>query len=352
MRYVSTSILGLALSTSLCMRAQSITTLPQNMANVEGAGRLHAPLRYTPARIQCGYSREATGWAGPKLIRALSARADTGASLSAPFSVDVQVWLSSRGCNPAANSLSFEMNHGIDKRVFIKRRTMNFAAFAQRPGRHPFDIVLRGDGPFVATTGQLLVDWATYSSQNLYNGLFDLDADRAPTIGQRGSVQHYGVACNPTSFSFRPVGINFDENFEIWSYTGSPGDYAIAWLSPNYVDIRLGGGCSIYADFGAPGALIAPFATKSVHATGLVYMRWGKFPAEMRGKEYWAQMFAISSSLQHRWSDVAQINFGTVGPRYITGHRYGVGFATTKFDPDIGPLNRGWAGQALIFKVD
>lgn len=352
MQNLAPKTLALTFLVAAALPAQSTRTLPRNKATIEGPKALLVPLRHAPARIQCGYAKDATGWTRPTVISALTARADIKAYLTKAMSLDVQVLLSSRGCNPAASGTSFAANHGVDRRIFLRRRTITFPAFPRQAIRRPFDIVLKGDAVFTAIDPQLLVDWATYTPSNVMHANFDVDADFAQTLGQLGSIVHYGTACSPSSFRTFIDGNNITQTLKTSGNTGSPGDLALAWISPKRSNISLGGGCTLYADFTAPGTLVYPTALATAGASGAVDFIWGRVPDALGGRRVRTQMLAIAPTLQRRWSRGTEITFGNQRPEYVTGHRYNFGLGTRSFDPDKGAPLFGGAGTAIIFRID
>ncbi|MCA8969770.1 MAG: hypothetical protein KDC95_08310 [Planctomycetes bacterium] len=339
--------------------AQTTETLPDSptLGTTEGDASRHVPLRYAPARIQCGYSGSGTSWTTGKVITQLSARANGGAYLTTGFSCDIQVWLSSGGttksCDPKVLSNKFADNHGDDVAVFQTKKTFNFAAFAAYTGVAPFNIVL-GDRPFAVKGDAVVIDWATYASANQANVNFYVDSqdDRAVT-GTRGTSVSYGTPCNPTNFYNYSTGYNVGETFRTYSYTRNTGDVSLMWISDKRVDQAIGGGCSIYADLASPAVFIHPIPVVTPSG-GYANFVWGTVPAALKGQQVWSQGVAFDPTNALRWSRGIETTFGDYrnAAPYDCGHRYNYGSGTRTFDPDKDDAAYGWEGQTIVFKVN
>lgn len=333
--------------------AQSVQTLPLGLGTTEGSTSRHVPLFHPPARIQCGYDAKATGWNGPVRIHKLTARPEAQSWLNNGFSVQMQVWLSSKGCNPAVSSNDFAANHGPDLRIFMKKKIYNFQKFSTGTGRRPFSIELKGDTSFVAVGNAIVVDWATYAPAYLYNSAFHVDAEMATRSGTNsGRVSYYGTGCNTTSVVARASGLNENELFQTTVYTHVLGEPALMWLSPKRLDLSIGGGCSLYADFGAPGAVVFPTPVVTSGFGAQADFTWGIVPAHLKGMKLSSQAIAFTAQNTLRWSSGLEVTFGDYGPRYVTGHRYDYSDRSRLFDPDKDPARFGWTGTAIVFKVN
>ncbi len=345
-----------ALSTSLM--AQASTTIPTGFDKAEGTYSRHIPLRYTPARIQNGYGSKSTGWT-VKVIKELWARADKNAYLTTGFSIDMQVILSSKGADPTTSSMVFKKNHGSDVKVFMKKKTYKFVPFTKGTTfPNKWSIQLKGDAAFVATTGNLVVDWATYTdSKNTskQNSNLYLDAARfsGTPSGTRGKNTTYGKPCNPTNFYNYSWNYNVGEEFYHYGYTRSSGDVVMSWLGSKKIGTAIPGltGCSLYAPF----TMIHPSVVTTTSTTGYAKFVWGKVPSVMKGKKVWAQCAAVDSKLkQIRFSRGNEITFGDYKMNYAKtiSHKYSYGFGTTQiFNPDKDDARYGWVNTAIAFDV-
>lgn len=344
------SLLASSMLTTLA--AQSTTTIPQNLGGTEGRYFGFGPLRETPSRVQCGYSQGATGWQSPQVIRSLSARADSRAYLKSALSLELQVWLSSRGCNPGATGRSWASNHGVDKALFFRKKLVNFAPFNAALVTQPFNIVLKGDTIFVATTPSLLVDWASYAKTYQRNDNFLVDVERAAVRGWVGRKVPYGKGCNPVGFRCDAHNFNIHQNLQTWGRTGTAGDLVFSWISPKRSDIPIGGACSIYADFTAPGTIIHPIAFRTSDASGYASFYWGPTPPAMAKNKFYSQMLAFDSNGRHRFSTGIEIEIGDLEPVYLCGQTERYATSTKYFDPDVDELFGASLGYAIVFKVN
>ncbi|MEZ5989116.1 MAG: hypothetical protein R3F30_08335 [Planctomycetota bacterium] len=345
-------LLSLSLLATSLPAQVTVVTIPQGYAAKEGARSRHVPLDYCPARIQNGYGPNATGWTAPKVINELWARLDGTGYLTTAFSVDMQVLLSSNGCDPRTSSYTFKDNLGSDVKVFVKRRKFSFPSMSA-PTTPPakFSIQIKGDTSFVAIKPTLLVDWATYSTTNIVNTSFYVDATNLTytTTGASGSVSYYGTACNPTDFYNYSTGYNEGEVFRCYGYTRNAGDWVLCWLGASQTALNLGGGCSLYTS----PLLIGVLPTQTWSTTQMVNFHWGFVPTGMKGKTVFQQMAAFDSTFKTlRMSRGCQATFGDykqVFP-FTVSHRYGYGSGSTAFDPDKDDARYGWLGTAIIFE--
>lgn len=335
------AVATLVLSTTA---AQGRETLPFGRVMTEGKSSRHVPLRHVPARIQCGYSASATAWTTARVVTTLTVRADSAADLATGFRAEMQVWLSSDNCDTRTTSSKFMANHGRDVVVFMRRRAYSFASFARVSGRRNFDIVLKGDSPFVARKPTLLVDWATYATSNQVHSNFYVDAALSS-----GFYRAYGTACNSTSFDSYAAGFNVGNTFTTYCYTRNAGDVVTMWLSPKKVSTSLGGGCTVYADPFAPGSVVFPAPILTTAASGYANFVWGTVPAILRDTTLFGQAFALDGRGSPRWSRGSEITFGAAN---VTSHRYNYGVGSRSFDPDRDDGRYGWADTAIIFKVN
>lgn len=349
----SLSLFAIAAIASMPLSAQTVETLPKGKAAAEGSASRHIPLRYTPARIQNGFGSDAVTWAATKVITSLTMRKDRIAYLNAALSTELRVWLSRRGANVTVPNNKYAANHGSDVREFMKKKAYNWAAFTRGTTLAPFDIVLKGDTPFVATTPNLIVDIASYQAANGNNTNFYVDADRAANVGTRGRSLSFGTPCNPTNFWNYATGYEEGSQFRTYCYTRTAGDVVLMWLSPKRVAIPIPGltGCSLYADFTAPGTIFYPSPITSTGTSGYANFVWGTVPTGFKGNQVISQGVAFSTA-GVRFTRGQETTFGDLRPAYTTGHRYNYGRGTTNFNPDTDDATFGWAGQAIIFKVN
>ncbi|PIE24395.1 MAG: hypothetical protein CSA62_03705 [Planctomycetota bacterium] len=340
-----------AISASVC--AQTIVTVPQGYGTKEGTNSRHVPLRYTPARIQAGFGAKATGWTKPMVIKELWARADGAKFLTTAFTIDCEVLLSSNGCDPETKAYAWAKNHGADKKVFMKRKSMSFQPFTAAPKPAPFSIQLKGDAPFVAIKPTLLVDWKTYSKSNEIHNNFYIDAARVSgtSTGTRGKNLYFGKPCNPTNFYNYVTGYNVGEVFRPYVYPKGIGDFIIHWIGSKQTNIPIPGqtGCTLYTT----PIVFHPSIPKATNTSSL-YFSWGTVPATMKGASVVTQFAAVDSTLtQMRWSRGIQTTFGDykLNYPYTISHRYAYGSGTQTFDPDKDPATYGWVNTAPIFQV-
>jgi len=345
-----TTSLGAVLFLSTACLAQSVT-IPQGLMAKEGAYSRHVPLRYNPARIQCGYGPKATGWTTPKLIMELQVRANDTAYLNTAFTVDCRVMLTSIGCDPECTSYKFAENHGQDVVTFLTRKTYNFTPFSTYPNPPaPFNIVLKGTRPFLAAQPTLLVDWTAYSQAYQTNTNFYVDAERVSgsVSGTKGTVVHYGTGCNPTNFDSFATGLNEGELLRTYCYTRNTGDTVLAWLGRARSSIPMPmTGCTLYT----MPVLVFPQLQQTTNATSPLYFDWGKLPTGITGAKLCAQFAAVDTTLQNvRMSRGSEVTFGNYTHTYpfMISHRYGYG---SGFDPDKNDAKYGWIDTAIVFLV-
>lgn len=344
------AIAALAVSLS----AQSSRVIPVGYAAKEGGRSRHVPLRYAPARIQCGYDAKATGWTKTQIIKELWVRPDQAAYLTTGFSVTMQVILSSNGADPRTTSLVYEENHGTDRKVFIKKRVFKFSPFkvgTTFPWK--FNLQLKGDSPFIAFKKTFLVDWATYSTSNLSNTNFYVDSTVstiATKTGNHGSFSTYGTSCNPTTMSAFARGLNAGETLRTYGYTGTAKDTVVSWLGASKTNIALTAlkGCTLYTRplYIFPGAVTAGTG-------GFVNFVWAEVPAALVGNKLWSQMAAFTPSFtKMRFSQGIEMSIGNGrSTPFLVSHRYNYGFGTGKFNPDTDKARFGWEGLAIIFDI-
>lgn len=333
--------------------AQSVTTIPQGFGTTEAGYSRHVPLRYNPARIQCGYGAKATGWTAPQVINELWARADGGKHLTTGFTVECEVLLSSDGCDVETKSNTFATNHGKDVKVFMKRVQMSFTAFAAAPSPAPFTVQLKGDAPFVATKPTLLVDWKVYSKSNQLNDNFYLDADDVTGTGQgtKGSNTYIGTACNPTNFYSYATGLNEGELFRPYCYTRNGGDWVVHWIGAAQVNVPIPGqpGCTLYTT----PTFLYPMVQQT-SGTSALYFDWAVIPKGLGGAKVITQFAAWDSTFsQMRWSRATETTFGDyklIYP-YVLSHKYNYASGSSTFDPDKDDARYGWVDTAIIFEV-
>ena len=355
--YKSLSLCAIA-ALSASLMAQSSTTLPLGKDKVEGKSSRHIPLRYSPARIQNGYGPKATGWTTTKVIRELWARADQYAYLTTGFSVDMRVILSSKGADPKTASMVFAKNLGGDQKVFMKKKIYKFVAFSKGTTfPNKWSIQLKGDAPFVATTGNLVVDWSTYTdskntSQQHSNFYVDAVNISGKPVGTRGKYTSYGTGCNPTNFYNYSTGENVGESFRHYGYTRNMGDLVLSWLGAKKIAMAIPGltGCTLYAPF----TVFHPSVVKTTSTSGYANFVWGVVPAFMKGKMVWAQCAGMNAKGNLRFSRGNEITFGDYHMVYpqLVSHKYSYGFSTSRiFNPDKDDALYGWQGTATVFDV-
>lgn len=355
--HVSSSFLRLsALSGVLLfaasLNAQSVVTIPQGYATKEGARSRHVPLNYLPARIQCGYGASATGWTKPQVITELWVRADSTGYLTTGFTADFQVWLSSKGCNPTASAMDFDLNHGEDKVLWMAKKNYSVKAFQQHTGIAPFDLQLKGDRPFIALYPTLLVDWAAYSAANQLNTNYYIDATSlsGTSSGTNGTATNYGTGCNPTTFTTHAHGLNEGETLVTFGFSQNANDIVVAWVGSSKTNISIGGGCTLYT---SPLIVhMVPVVTSSAAASA--HFLWGQVPAGMNGAKLYVQMAAFDQTFtQTRFSDGLDISIGNYksGYPFTCGHKYGYASGSSTFDPDKDQPRYGWEGTAIIFEL-
>lgn len=329
--------------------AQTAVTLPKGYENREGLRARHVPLFYLPARIQTGFGPKATGWTRVRQINSLRVRPDETCYLTAGFSIDMQIWLSSKGCNPKVPDAQFAKNHGTDLAVFMAKKTFKFAPFKKVASPAPFSIELKGDRPFLWQSASLVVDWATYASAIQVNTNFWLDATNLIPSGTRGRTTPYGVACRPTRFLNDAKGLEVGTDLWLEGYSQNIGDVVISWVGLSKTAIALGGGCSLYT----PPAIFHVLPVLTTKSTGEARFFWGKVPAVLNGVRLYSQMAAFETNGGRRYSHGLEILFGdyTTIPPYLVAHRYGNALGITGFDPDKDDAQFGWEGTGLIFEL-
>ena len=337
------SLCALAALCSTDLNAQTVNTIPAGYAKKEGARSRHVPLRYLPARIQSGFGPKATGWKATRLIRELWVRPDGPRYLTTGFSCDMQIKLSSKGCNPRVPSNTFAANHGTDKVVFMAKKTYKIAPFKTSVARpRAFMLQLKGDRPFVWTTPSLVVDWATYASATQANTDYYVDATN---LASSSSLTYFGTPCNPTNFFNYATGNNVGDEFRTYGYTRTAGDIVLSFLGTRRTAIKIGNGCTLHT---LP-TLVHPTPVKATGTTGYANFSWGKLPASVNGAKVINQLVAFDGKGGVRWSRGADITIGSFP--FIAAHRYNYAFGSTKFDPDKDPARFGWERTAIIFEV-
>ena len=349
---LSLTSLSIAALMAASVPAQTVVTIPQGYANKEGGRSRHVPLRYLPARIQCAYAANATGWTGPKVINELWTRADSTGYLTTGFSADFQIWLSGKGIDPTASAMDFALNHGEDKVLWMAKKTYNVKAFTQNPGLAPFSLQLKGDRPFVALNNTLLVDWATYSATNQANTNYYVDATTlsGTASGTKGTATPYGTGCNPSTFTAHAHGLNEGEQLTTFGFSQNAGDLVLAFIGTAKANLNLGGGCTLLTT----PALIHWAPSKMKAADSSAHAIWGPVPQGMKGTKLYAQMVAFDSSFKGwRFSNGLDITIGDYKSNYpfTCGHKYGYASGTSSFNPDKDAPRYGWEGTAIIFEV-
>jgi len=330
------------------------STLPVGYSKKEGEYFRHVPLKYAPCRIQCGYGAKATPWKTVQVINELWARADSVGYLSAGFSVDMRVILSSKGANIKTPSVVYTENLGNDAKVFMKKKLYKFAPLnAGTTFPNPWTIRMKGDAPFVAVAPTLLVDWSTYSSSNQFNNDFYVDTARVkgtPT-GAYGTVAYYGTGCNPNTYYNFATDMDVGADFRTYAYTRNIGDFQLAWLGAAKTTTAIPGlkGCSLYT----PPVIFHPTIGRTSEASGYHNFIWGQVPLFMKGQRVFSQMAAVDPKGSLRFSRGAEVVFGDYDPHYpfIISHKYQYGSGTTIFDPDKHNAAWGWVDAAIIFDL-
>ncbi len=345
--------LGFTAVLSASLLAQS--TIPTGYGKKEGATSRHVPLAYNSSRIQLGYDASATGWKAPKTIKELWVRADKSGYLTTGFSVEMQVLISSKGCNPATPSMIFANNQGTDVKVFMKRKTFKFAPLAKAPAAPAkWTIQLKGDSPFLAATANLVIDWATYARSNQFNPNLFLDAATitAKATGTRGSSLNYGKPCNPTTFYNYATGLDVDSLLRQYCFTQNAGDIVLTWAGASPINVSFPGlkGCSLYT---AP-VVFHPNIALTRERTGYANFEWGRVISRLRGKKVWLQSGAVDSTFSTmRLSRGNEVQFGNYKVHYpmVISHKYDYGSGPTTFNPDKDEARFGWVDTAIIFDV-
>ena len=338
---------------SFSLRAQS--TIPVGYTKIEGQTSRHVPLAYNSSRIQLGYDSRATGWNTPKVINELWARVDMSANLTSGFTVEMQVRLSSKGCNPATPSMIFRNNHGTDVKLFMSKKTFQFAPMSKvtNPPAN-WTIRLKGDSPFLTATANLVVDWATYTKSNQFNPNLFLDAAmiKGTATGTRGSSINFGTPCNPATFYNHATGLDVDSLLRQYCYTRHAGDVVLSWAGASRLNAPIPGlkGCSLYT---AP-LIFHPNITFTRETTGYANFEWGRVLSRLKGKRVWLQSGALNATLSTmRLSRGNEVTFGDYRKSYpmLVSHKYGFGSGPTTFDPDKDEAAFGWVDTAIIFEV-
>ena len=340
------------------LTAQASTTIPLGYDKTEGEMWINAPLVYVPARIQCGYDAVATGWTAPKTITELRTRPDGSARLTASFIVEMEVILSSKGCDVRTGSLRFVENHGTDKTVFIKKKGYAFPTFGGT-SQKPFGwmLSLKGDKPFVAAAGTLLVDWATYTDAKNTTMLtqsltVDSSVEKGYFTGTLGTKFGYGRYCGINYFQLDASGFNStDSGFRTFGHTHAAGNFVLCWLGSKKLSLPIPGraGCYLYTDFGVfhPSVVMT-------NPTGVATFEWGKVPAAMVGKRVYSQMAGMKPSGMIGFSPAKDIYFGDrkfVQQRTISYLMMHGLIGRSTFDPRSDLGRYGDIGYALIFDV-
>ncbi|GEM_PF-1496347 len=243
------------------LSAQS-NTVPKGFDKKE-AGWFHWPsFRYAPARVQYLYNKSVLPWTGSKKITGLKVRPDMSVPKSfTGHSYQIEIMISTKGVRttPFPNVSSFKANHGSDKKVVLKKTTINFPRFqpsAAKPAPFILDFVF--DTPFVAAADGLVVDIKAYASKYQDN-LWHTDAELISNVSSPfGSVTSFGTGC-PSNFQvFGTKVFPGSGPLEMYGYSRVSGKKAagIAWFGLsdklwNGVPLpaKIGTtGCSIYTD--------------------------------------------------------------------------------------------------------
>ena len=347
--------LSLGVIALICTPLVAQSTIPAGYSKIEGFTSRHVPLAYNSARIQLGYDARATGWKAPRFIKELWVRADSTGYLKTGFSVEMQVLLSSKGCSPATPSMRFVNNHGTDGKIFLKKRTFKFAPMAKvKSPPADWTIQLKGDSPFLASTGNLVIDWSTYSKSNQFNPNLFLDAARikGTATGTPGTSINYGTPCNPNNFFNYSTGLDVDNVLRQYCYTRHKYDIVFTWAGATRIKASFPGlkGCSLYT---VP-LIFHPYIAFTKESTGYANFEWGRVISRLRGKKVWLQCGAVDLAFQAmRLSRGNEVQFGDRRVNYprLISHKYGYATGSTPFDPDTDEAQFGWVDTAIIFDV-
>ena len=341
------TLLGISmLAVSAPLFAQG-STLPAGLLKTEGNSSHWTPFRYQNSRNQTLYSAKATGWTATKVINSLFLRGDSKRTAPA-FKCDIMVELSSKGVDVKNAWANPNLNHGTDRKVFMKKKAYNIPALTGTTGPNAWVVELKGDAPFIAVARTLCVDQRTYAAKTQRNDTWYVDCQYKAGVssGTRGKYVSYGTGC-PTNFYNYNSGLNVGETFRQYGYSRAVGDVHVAWIGAGRTAVSIGGGCSIYT----AAIVFHPQAVKTTSTSGYANFLWTPVPAALNGKKINCQQAAFDSKFKLKFSRGTEVTFGNYKTVYEQRVVYAYASGTTAYDPDKDNLRFTRSGTAVIHGV-
>ncbi len=304
-------------------------TIPAFFLTAEGSSHHWPVWRYNNARVQYLYPKALVGVFTPRVILGFYARPDHFYGPGVAKKVTVEIQMSSKGVKVQRPNLMAWTNHGTDRRIVFKKKTVNFPPY-QRVSKPPqkWTLQFKFDRPFVRLGQDLLVDLKGFTAQT-DSRVWYVDA-QLYGAQDKGFALSYGNGC-PKNFPIRVGDFYAGANVPAYSfgYFGAKGDLILAWVGGSKIAAKIPGtSCSLYS----PVQFLHPSPVRTKSSAGYAYFTWGKIPFALGGNKLFLQMGGFSQG-KLKFSQGLEIHVGT-GATKGGLSIYGYATLSQNFNPD------------------